>query len=270
MAPNLLITGASQGTGRATALLFARQGYNVVLAARKPDRLASVAQSIQELGRQAWAIPTDVAHEGQVKALVEQAIAVCGTIDVLVNNAGICLSGPVEHTSITDWEQVMGTNFWGYVYTINALLPHFLARQLGTIVNVGSFGGKMPLPQMTAYCASKYAVSGLTESLRLELAPRGIHVCAVHPGVINSDFLERAMFRDENELGVASRSQNMAKILQSGLVSQPDDIAQAIWKAVKYKGSDVVVGSTAIATEAYRLFPQLTEYFLKKGVNVTH
>lgn len=265
MAPTVLITGASQGSGKATALLFARNGYDLVLAARQPDRLEAVATQIRSLDRQAIAVPTDTGNAEQVQTLVQKAIDTFGQIDVLVNNAGICLTGPIEQTSLADWHQIMDTNFWGYVYPIQALLPQFLQRGTGAIVNVGSFGGKMPLPNMTAYCASKYAVTGLTETLRLELAPKGIHVCAVHPGVINSDFLDRATFRGQNEAEAADRRQQMQATLQAGWVSQPEDIAKAIWDAVQHKKSDVVVGPTAIATEAYRLAPGLMQWVMQQA-----
>jgi NADP-dependent 3-hydroxy acid dehydrogenase YdfG len=267
VANTVLITGASQGSGRATALLFARQGYRVVLAARQSDRLTAVANLIQNQGGQALAVPTDVGQSDQVQALVKQALETYGQIDVLVNNAGICLTGSFEQTTPADWQQIMNTNFWGYVYTIQAVLPQFLQRGRGTIVNVGSFGGKMPLPNMTAYCASKYAVTGLTDTLRLELKPKGIHVGAVHPGVINSDFLERAQFRGDDEQAAMAGRQRMADALKSNWVSQPEDIAHAIWTVVEQQRSEIVVGLAALATESYRLLPGVVQWLLGQAVN---
>ncbi|MCC3436027.1 SDR family oxidoreductase [Microcoleus sp. PH2017_05_CCC_O_A] len=225
MAPTVLITGASQGSGKATALLFARQGYDVVMVAREPERLAAAAAQVQREGTSAMAIAGDVGDIQQVRAIVQKALDTCGNIDVLVNNAGICLAGAIEQTTSEDWQQLMNTNFWGCVNTIQELLPHFLDRKTGTIVNVGSIGGKMPLPQMTAYCASKYAVTGLTETLRLELAPQGIHDWA----------------------------------------NQPEDIAKAIWDAVKNQRAEVTVGPAFLASEAYRLFPGLMQWAMEKG-----
>jgi short-subunit dehydrogenase len=262
--PTALITGASQGSGKATALLFARNGYDLILAARRQDALEPVTQEIQALGRQALAIPTDVGDAQQVRSLMQKALEKFAQIDVLVNNAGICLTGPVEKTSPEDWQLLMSTNFWGAVNTIQALLPHFLTQGHGVIVNVGSFGGKMPLPYMTAYCASKYAVTGLTEALRLELNPKNIHVCAVHPGVINSNFMERAMFRGYSEAEALDRQQQMQTLLQASWVSQPEEIAQAIWDAIRYRRSEVVVGPTWVATEAHRLFPAAVQWLMQK------
>lgn len=265
MSPTVLITGASQGTGKATALLFARRGYNAILAARQPERLDTVASEVRSLGREALAVPTDVGNWQQVRSLVDRGLEHFEQIDVLVNNAGICLTGGVEKTSIEDWHRLMDTNFFGYVHTIEALLPHFLSRGRGAIVNVGSFGAKMPIPRMTAYCASKYAVTGLTESLRVELEPKGIHVGAVHPGVINSDFLERALFRGEDETEIERGREQMDRALQSPLVSQPEDIANGIWEVARDRKSEVVVGSVAMATQAYRFAPGLVEWLLKSA-----
>lgn len=265
MAPTVLITGASQGSGKATALLFAKSGYDVVMTARQPERLAAAAAMVEHQGNSVLAIPADVGDVQQVRSLVEKALSFYGNIDVLVNNAGICLTGAMEQTTTEDWQKLMNTNFWGCVHTIQELLPHFLSRKTGTIVNVGSIGGKMPLPQMTAYCASKYALTGLTETLRLELAPQGIQVCAVHPGLINSDFLERAQFRDRHEPAAELRRQEMSEMLKSNWANQPEDIAKAIWDAVKNKRSEVTVGPAFIAAEAYRLFPGLMQWAMEKG-----
>jgi NADP-dependent 3-hydroxy acid dehydrogenase YdfG len=264
MAPTVLITGASQGSGKATALLFASKGYDVVMVARQPERLAAAAAQVQREGNSVLAIPADVGDAQQVRSLVEKALDSCGSIDVLVNNAGICLAGAIEQTTAADWQQLINTNLWGCVNTIQELLPHFIERKSGTIVNVGSIGGKMPLPQMTAYCTSKYAVTGLTESLRLELAPQGIHVCAVHPGLINSDFLERAQFRDRDESASELRREQMSEMLKSTGVSQPEDIAKAIWDAVKNKRGEVTIGPAFLASEAYRLFPGLMQWAMQQ------
>lgn len=262
MTNHVLITGASQGAGKATALLFARRGWDVTLAARQSDRLTTVAQQIRALGRQALAVPTDVGSAEQVTVLIEQSIETFGAVDALINNAGICLTGPAINTSLEDWHRILDTNLWGCIHTIHGLLPLMLRRGKGTIINVGSFGGKMPLPEMAAYCTSKYALTGLTESLRLELAPKGIHVGVVHPGIINSDFLERAIFRGQTEAEMGDRQRQMAQMLQSGWVSQPEDIAQAVWKAVEQRQNEIVVGPAAIATELNRLLPHLTQWAL--------
>lgn len=264
MAPTILITGASQGIGKATALLFAHKGYDVVLAAREPDRLNIVAQEIRTQGRDALAVSTDVTNPQQVNTLVERALAAYGQIDVLVNNAGICSSGSIEKTSLEDWHKVIDVNLWGYVHTIQALLPQFLAQGAGTIVNVGSFGGKVPLPYMTAYCTSKYAITGLTETLRLELEPKGIQVCGVHPSVTNSAFLERSIFSGQDERETKQWQQQMQEMLASPFASQPEDVAKAIWDVVKHPQAEVVVGTAAVATATYRFAPGLMNWIFQR------
>lgn len=261
MASTVLITGASQGIGKETALLFARKGYNVVLAARHADQLETVATEIQRQGSHALPIPTDVTNFEQVHALAESALASYGAVDVLVNNAGICMSGEMAKTTLADWQRIIDVNLWGYIHTITALLPQFLAKGKGTIINVGSFGGKVPLPHMTAYCTTKFAVTGLTETLRLELAPKGIEVCGVHPGVTNTSFLERASFLGDDG---GDTQKQMQEVLNSPLTSQPEEVAKAIWQMVKHPQAEVVVGAASLSTTAYRLAPGLTQWAMQQ------
>jgi short-subunit dehydrogenase len=263
MSSTALITGASQGIGKSTALLFAKNGYDLIITARNKDQLDSTAEQIKSYGRQVLAIATDVSDRSAVEELVKLGIEQFSTIDVLINNAGICMSAPMAETSIEDWEKIINVNLWGYIYTIKALLPHFIARKQGNIINVGSFGGKVPLPKMTAYCTSKYAITGLTETLRLELQPQGIHVSGIHPSVTNSDFLERAIFKDGALQEEQNRRQAMEKMLASPLASQPEDVAQAIWDAVKHPQAEVIVGSAKIPSFLHRLFPSVTQGILQ-------
>jgi len=264
MASTVLITGASQGIGKATALLFAQKGYDLVLAARHADSLASVAQEVQTLGRAALAVPTDVKDPEQVNTLVRKALEHYGSINVLVNNAGIYASGPVEQFSLNDWHQVVDTNFWGYIHLIQALLPHFLERGSGTIVNLSSIGGKVPTPYLTPYCASKFAVTGLTESLHAELKPKGIHVCGIYPSLIKSSLMERAIFRGKNDQDTQARREQLNKVLSTPVVEKPSDVAQAIWDAVKNQRAEVLVGSAKVSKAAYGLFPGVMQWVFRQ------
>lgn len=259
MAPTVLITGASQGIGRATALLFAQNGYNIVLAARHSEPLDAVVQELQMAGHSALAIPTDVKDFTQVGNLVEKALAVYSNIDVLVNNAGIYISGPVDQFSLEDWHQAIDTNLWGYIHTVHALLPHFIGRGSGTIVNLGSIGSKVAVPYLVPYITSKFAVTGFTQALEAELTPKGIHVCGIYPNLINSNFLERAIFRGRDEKDAQKRKQQIEQILKVPAVEKPEDVAQAIWNAVKHKRNEVVVGSANLSVLMNTVLPGLMQ-----------
>jgi short-subunit dehydrogenase len=261
MAPNVLITGASQGIGKATALLFARKGYDLVLAARRSEGLEATAQEIENLGHTApLTVTCDVTNPSQVETLVKNALEHYGSIDVLVNNAGIFALGPLEDFSLNDWHQIIDTNLWGYIHTIHALLPHFLQRGTGTIVNLSSIGGKVPTAYLVPYCTSKFGVTGLTEALQAELQPKGIHVCGIYPNLIKSSFMERAVFRGKNEQDIQIRREKLDNVLKNPVVEKPEDVANAIWDAVKNKKSEVMVGSANFSQAFYRLFPGLTKW----------
>jgi short-subunit dehydrogenase len=265
MPSTVIITGASQGIGKETALLFARNGYNLVLAARQADRLDAFAQELKNAGHSVLAIPTDVKDFAQVNALVEAALNQYGTIDVLVNNAGIYISGPVERFSLDDWHQAIDTNLWGYIHTVHALLPHLLEKGSGTIVNVGSIGGKVPVPYLIPYTTSKFAVTGFTQALQAELEPKGIQVCGIYPNLIKSDFLERAIFRGKDDADTQQRRDQVNQILKVPVVEKPEDVAKAIWNAVESKQSEVLVGSANLSAATHSLFPGLMQWLSRKA-----
>jgi short-subunit dehydrogenase len=267
MTPTAIITGASQGIGKATALLFSQKGYELTLVARDTNHLQALAQELQSLGRTAPLIVAgDVKDPSQVQRMVENALEHYGHIDVLINNAGIFASGPVEQFSLNDWHEVIDTNLWGYIHTINALLPHLLERRSGTIINISSIGGKVPTPYLVPYCTSKFAVTGLTETLQAELKPKGIHVGGIYPNLIKSSFLERAVFRGKDEQDLQRRREQLNNILKNPVVEKPEDVAKAIWDAVKHQKSEVVVGSANLSQAIYRLFPDLTKWLSRQAL----
>ncbi len=263
MPSTVLITGASQGIGKATALLFASHGYDLVLTSRNADRLASVAQSVQNLGRSALAVPCDVKDPNQVSTLVQQALEHYGSIDVLINNAGIYMSGPVAEFSLSDWHEALDTNLWGYIHTIHALLPQMIQRRSGTIVNVSSIGGKVPTPYLVPYCTSKFAITGLTEAMHAELKPKGIHVCGIYPNVIKSSLMERAVFRGKD---AQSRRDQLQQVIDAPVIEKPEDVANAIWDGVKNQRSEVMVGAANFSQGLYRMFPSLIQWVSRKAL----
>jgi len=264
MAPTALVTGGSEGIGKATALLLARQGYDLVLAARHSDRLEATADEVRSLGRDVLPVVTDMKDPVQVNTLVDKALGHYGHLEVLVNNAGIYLSGPVEAFSLDDWHQAIDLNLWGYIHAIHALLPHFLQRGTGTIVNVSSIGGKVPVPYLTPYCTTKFAVTGLTESLHSELSPKGIHVAGIYPNVIKSNFMQRAIFRGKDTQDQQARQEQLEQVLKVPVVEKPEDVAQAIWDAIAHKKAEVIVGSANMSVAANRIFPSLMQWVFRK------
>lgn len=264
MAPTVLITGASQGIGKATALLFARQGYDLVLTSRHINPLERVAQEIRSLSHaEPLTVVCDVTEPSQVDTMVQKALEHYGSIDVLINNAGIFAEGPVEQFSLDDWHQVIDLNLWGYIHTIHALLPHFLQRKSGIIVNLSSIGGKVPTPYLVPYCTSKFGVTGLTEALHAELKPKGVHVCGIYPNLIKSSLMERAIFRGDD---AQARRDQLDNVLKVPVVEKPEDVANAIWDAVQHQKSEVMVGSANISQTFYRLFPGLLQWVSRQGL----
>lgn len=261
MTKTALVTGASQGIGKATVLELAKHGYDIILAAREPDRLEAVATEVRSLGRQAYAIPTDVRDPVQVEQLMQQAIAQVGTIDVLVNNAAIYYMGPVEDASLEDWHTILDTNLWGYIHTIHALLPHFLSRKNGTIVNVVSIGGLDPIPYQVPYTTSKHALTGLTKSLRSELEPKGIHVCGIYPSFIRTQLYERALFRGED---AKNRFEFMYKAFHSPILETPEYVAQTLRHAIERRQKDVLVGTAHFWTTMFHLVPGVMKPIVRR------
>lgn len=265
MAPIVLVTGGSQGIGQATAQLFAQKGYDLVIAARQADRLEAAAEAIRSsYHREVLAVPTDVRDPEQVQNLVDRALEKFGAIDILVNNAGIYISGPVESFSLDDWHQAIDTNLWGYIHTIYALLPHLLDRKRGTIINVSSIGGKVPVPYLAPYSTTKFAIAGLTEALQAELAPKGIQVSGIYPNLIKTNFLERAIFRGVDPSDEQKRRQQIEQLLEVPMVEKPEDVAQAIWKAVSERKNEVWVGSANVSHASWKLLPNMVQWVMRK------
>ena len=264
MAPTALITGGSQGIGRETALLFASKGYNVAIAARHGDRLEAAATEIKQKGVEALPITADTRDFGQVRSLVEKTQAHFGAIDVLINNAGIYCSGPTEAFSLEDWHTILDTNLWGYIHTIHAALPAMLERRSGTIINVSSIGGKVPVPYLVPYTTSKFAVTGLTEALHTELEPKGIHVGGIYPNLIKSEFMQRAVFRGKDLADANARRDQLNQVLAAPIVEKPADVAKAIWEAVEHRRKEVVVGSANVSLASNRLFPNAMQALFRR------
>jgi NADP-dependent 3-hydroxy acid dehydrogenase YdfG len=185
-----IVTGASSGIGRATALALARQGANLALAARNIELLTTLAAEISSLGREVLVVPTDVTRQEQVSSMVEAVIGRWSRIDILVSNAGQYIRAPISILNLSDLEQSMAVNFYGGVYAVQAVLPHMLAHTSGHIVFISSLDGKFALPGDAPYVAAKFALTGFSAALRQEMIGKGISVTTVLPGRVDTPMIQ--------------------------------------------------------------------------------
>jgi NAD(P)-dependent dehydrogenase (short-subunit alcohol dehydrogenase family) len=191
----VLITGASSGIGRATAERLALLGARVCLAARTTAVLEEVAAAVRRQGGEALVLPTDVTDEGQCRRAVAAAVGWFGRLDVLVCSAGVSMRSRFEQTDLQAVERLMQVNFFGTLYPTYHAIPHLRATR-GSLIAVSSLAGKRGTPTYAAYGASKFAVQGLYESLRLELAASGVHVGVVSPGHVGTPLRDRVQGPD--------------------------------------------------------------------------
>jgi NADP-dependent 3-hydroxy acid dehydrogenase YdfG len=181
------VTGASSGIGEATALACSRAGAAVALAARRGERIEALAQQISSEGGRAIALPTDVGEEAEARAFVERTHAELGRLDVLVNNAGVMLLGPIENAPTEEWRQMIHANVFGVLYCTHAALPLMKAQGSGHVVNVSSVAGRFARAGSGVYNLTKFGVGAFSESLRQEAVPLGVRVTLIEPGAVATE-----------------------------------------------------------------------------------
>jgi NAD(P)-dependent dehydrogenase (short-subunit alcohol dehydrogenase family) len=219
-----LVTGASSGIGRATAGMMARHGARVALTGRQMDALQEVVKRINGSGGEAAAFAGDLRKDEDRRRIVAETAARFGGLDILVNAAGTIANGTIENTTLADWRTMFEINLEA-VFSLMQLSVPYLEKNRGCIVNVSSVTGIRAFPNVLAYCASKAGVDQLTRCAALELAPKGIRVNAVDPGVVVSNLHRRGGMGDEKYQAFLEHSKTTHPL---GRVGQPEDIAGAI------------------------------------------
>lgn len=232
--PTALVTGASSGMGKVIATLLLKQGFAVVAAARRTDQMADLKQ----LG--ATVIPLDVSKEESITSAIAEIDAKFGGVDVLVNNAGFGLYGAVEDVPLADARYQFEVNLFGVARLTQLLLPAMRKKGAGRIINITSMGGKIYTPLGAWYHASKHALEGWSDCLRLELADQGIRVVVIEPGVIRTEFgsvVSRSLRKYLPTTAYPKLTQAMAnstdKFVRDGAGSPPEVIANEVLKAIK-------------------------------------
>lgn len=185
-----IVTGASSGIGKAIAYRLAKEGLNVVLAARGAEKLTDVEEEINGSGSgKAIAVPTDMADQSSVRELIRRATEAFGTVDVLVNNAGQMLAGTVRSGKTDEWDSMIDVNIKGLLYATNAILPGMIGRGSGHILNIDSVSGHEVTKTSTVYSATKFAVRAISMGLEKELARTGVRVTNISPGMVDTPLM---------------------------------------------------------------------------------
>ncbi|MDQ6695303.1 MAG: SDR family oxidoreductase, partial [Chloroflexota bacterium] len=226
----VVITGASSGIGRETAMRLAGRGAKVIVSARRDEALDDLVSEIKAAGGEATSVPVDVSKFEEVEALARLAAETYGRIDTWVNNAGVLIVGDFEETDLEEARRLFDVNFWGEVHGMKAVLPIMREQGEGTIINVTSMTARRPLPLMSVYSASKSAVNGLTEALRAEIKGSGIELCLVMPATIDTPLYANARSKE----GVSPRAVPP--------IYPPSEVARAIEKAAESPTRDIYAG----------------------------
>lgn len=214
-----LITGASSGIGRATAIALAKAGFSLILCGRRQERLDELKNKLSTLGRM-HTLNFDIRDKDAVFKAIDTLPSDIKAIDVLINNAGNAHGlDPIEKGSLEDWDAMLDINVKGLLYVSKAILPGMLLRESGHIINVGSTAGKEVYPNGNVYCASKHAVDALNQAMRIDLNGKGIRVGAINPGMVETEF-SKVRFKDDVE--------RAEKVYQGFQPLKPEDVADII------------------------------------------
>jgi NAD(P)-dependent dehydrogenase (short-subunit alcohol dehydrogenase family) len=249
-----VVTGSGRGIGRAIALAYAREGADLVLAARSLEALQETRAAVEALGRKALVVPTDIRHEENVRKLAEQALEHFGRVDILVNNSGI--AGPTARLweiAPAEWEETFAVNVTGTYLCCRAFLPSMIERRSGCIVIIGSMTGRRPLFGRTPYAASKMALLGLVRTLAWEIGPYGIRVNVISPGPVEGERIEWVLRTQAQARGISvdEARRQFTSSSPLGRLIPPDNIAEAAVflasdKAASITGEDLNVSAGTV------------------------
>lgn len=246
----ILVTGATSGFGKAIAEKFAKEGYTVCATGRRADRLAALKTDLErDFNAKVHTAVFDVRNHAEVTHAIEAIAAEIGHIDILVNNAGLAAGlGSIDEGNVDDWDAMIDTNIKGLLYVTRAVVPLMTARASGHIINIGSTASKMVYKNGNVYCATKFAVDALNQSMRIDLLPYGIKVTAINPGMAETEFSVVRFKGDEER----------AKNVYAGLNPiKADDIADIAWYCANLPPhlciNDVTVSCLTQANSVYSI-----------------
>jgi short-subunit dehydrogenase len=228
----VIVTGASSGIGRATAKEFARHGSKVVLASRSISKMLELEKEIKAENYEVFSITTDVSSEEDCRLLIEKTIQKYGAINILVNNAGVSMKALFIDTDVKVLHKLMDTNFWGTVYCTKYALPHLISSK-GSLVGVSSIAGFHGLPGRSGYSASKFAMHGFLETIRIENLKNGLHVMIIAPGFTATEIRKHALLEDGTEQGESPRDES--KLMSS------EYVAKCILKGIQRKNRNKIL-----------------------------
>lgn len=248
----VIVTGASSGIGEAVAREFARNGSRVVLAARSEESLRKIASEINSEGGEAIFVRTDVSIEDECRRLVEKTVEKYSTIDILINNAGISMRASFDDVDLRVLKRLMDVNFWGTVYCTKYALPYIVANR-GSVVGVSSVAGFHGLPGRTGYSASKFAIHGFLETIRIENLKKGLHVMIIAPGFTATQIRKHALQADGSEQGESPRDEN--HMMAAGYV------ARWVLKGIRKKKRNKILTWEGRLTALFqRIIPGLVDW----------
>ena len=249
----VIITGASSGIGKALAEKYASEGWNIVVAARRLDRLQELKNQLKSV--EVLAVKTDVTVEADCKYLIDSAIQKFERIDLLINNAGLSMRASIEDVEMDVLRKLMDVNYWGTVYCTKFALPHLL-EQKGSLVGIISVGGYIGLPGRTGYSASKFAVRGFLDTVRVEYLKKGLHVLVAAPGFTTSEIRITALTADGKQQGDTPRDET--KMMSAEVC------AGHIYKAITKRKRKIIM--TFWGGKAIVLVAKLWAYFIDQVI----